>query len=81
VSFDYGAAYDRSRTVADEPVKGVHFLMKKNAITVWGANTPSLAVDLRRLQPADVLTSDPRSLLLRASGIIGRRHRRTIKGR
>jgi dihydrolipoamide dehydrogenase len=33
VSFDYGAAYDRSRTVADGRVKGVHFLMKKNAVT------------------------------------------------
>ncbi|WP_328897808.1 dihydrolipoyl dehydrogenase [Streptomyces sp. NBC_00236] len=33
VSFDYGAAYDRSRQVADGRVKGVHFLMKKNAIT------------------------------------------------
>lgn len=33
VSFDYGVAYDRSRTVADGRVKGVHFLMKKNAIT------------------------------------------------
>ena len=33
VSFDCGAAYDRSRTVADGRVKGVHFLMKKNAIT------------------------------------------------
>ncbi|MEJ7775760.1 MAG: FAD-dependent oxidoreductase, partial [Nocardioidaceae bacterium] len=30
VSFDYGAAYQRSRTVADGRVKGVHFLMKKN---------------------------------------------------
>ncbi|MEU2673277.1 dihydrolipoyl dehydrogenase [Streptomyces sp. NPDC007164] len=33
VIFDYGAAYDRSRQVADGRVKGVHFLMKKNAIT------------------------------------------------
>jgi dihydrolipoamide dehydrogenase len=33
VSFDYGAAYDRSRVVADGRVKGVHFLMKKNGIT------------------------------------------------
>lgn len=31
--FDYGAAFDRSRDVADGRVKGVHFLMKKNAIT------------------------------------------------
>jgi len=33
VVFDYGAAYDRSRQVADGRVKGVHFLMKKNVIT------------------------------------------------
>ncbi|MFJ2660670.1 dihydrolipoyl dehydrogenase [Arthrobacter koreensis] len=35
VSFDYGAAYDRSRQVADGRVKGVHFLMKKNKITEY----------------------------------------------
>src|SRR6188768_2029994 len=33
VTFDYGDAYRRSRTVADGRVKGVHFLMKKNGIT------------------------------------------------
>ncbi len=33
VSFDFGAAYDRSRKVADGRVAGVHFLMKKNKIT------------------------------------------------
>ncbi|MGH3862316.1 dihydrolipoyl dehydrogenase [Actinokineospora sp.] len=33
VSFDYGAAYQRSRTVAEGRVKGVHYLMKKNGIT------------------------------------------------
>lgn len=35
VSFDFGAAFDRSRTVADGRVKGVHFLMKKNKITEY----------------------------------------------
>ncbi|AOW94933.1 dihydrolipoyl dehydrogenase [Rhodococcus sp. WMMA185] len=34
-SFDFGAAYDRSRKVADGRVKGVHFLMKKNKITEY----------------------------------------------
>jgi|SRR5215210_1576251 dihydrolipoamide dehydrogenase len=29
VTFDFGAAFDRSRVVADGRVKGVHFLMKK----------------------------------------------------
>lgn len=33
VSLDFGSAFDRSRTVADGRVKGVHFLMKKNKIT------------------------------------------------
>jgi dihydrolipoamide dehydrogenase len=33
VSFDFGAAFDRSRKVADGRVKGVHYLMKKNGIT------------------------------------------------
>ena len=35
VSFDFGAALDRSRKVADGRVKGVHFLMKKNKITEY----------------------------------------------
>ena len=34
-SFDFGAAFDRSRKVADGRVKGVHFLMKKNNITEY----------------------------------------------
>ncbi len=33
VSFDFGVAFQRSRTVADRMAKGVHFLMKKNKIT------------------------------------------------
>lgn len=39
VRFDYGAAFKRSRDVADGRVKGVHYLMKKNGITElngWG---------------------------------------------
>ncbi|OBB95617.1 dihydrolipoyl dehydrogenase [Mycobacterium sp. 852002-30065_SCH5024008] len=32
-TFDYGAAFDRSRKVAEGRVAGVHFLMKKNKIT------------------------------------------------
>lgn len=35
VTFDFGAAYQRSRTVADGRVKGVHFLMKKNKVTEY----------------------------------------------
>ncbi|GAA4723777.1 dihydrolipoyl dehydrogenase [Phytohabitans rumicis] len=37
VSFDYGAAFQRSRKVADGRVKGVHYLMKKNKITQYDA--------------------------------------------
>ena len=33
VTFDFGDAYKRSRTVADRMAKGVHFLMKKNNVT------------------------------------------------
>jgi dihydrolipoamide dehydrogenase len=33
VTFDFGAAWKRSRTAADRMAKGVHFLMKKNKIT------------------------------------------------
>ncbi|NVN53163.1 dihydrolipoyl dehydrogenase [Mycolicibacterium hippocampi] len=50
-NFDFGAAFDRSRKVADGRVAGVHFLMKKNKITeihgygkFTGAN--SIEVDL-----------------------------------
>jgi dihydrolipoamide dehydrogenase len=51
VSFDYEAAFKRSRKVAEGRVKGVHFLMKKNDITKyegWGtfsdANTLQVAL-------------------------------------
>ena len=33
IELDYGAAYDRSRKVAEGRVAGVHYLMKKNKIT------------------------------------------------
>ncbi len=33
ITMDYGVAFDRSRTVADGRVKGVHYLMRKNGIT------------------------------------------------
>ncbi|MEB3196942.1 MAG: dihydrolipoyl dehydrogenase [Candidatus Sericytochromatia bacterium] len=34
LSADYGAAFDRSRQVADKLVRGIQYLMKKNAIRV-----------------------------------------------
>lgn len=50
-SFDYGAAFDRSRKVSEGRVAGVHFLMKKNKITEingYGrfADANTLAVEL-----------------------------------
>ncbi len=33
ITLDYGAAFQRSRKVADGRVKGVHYLMKKNGIS------------------------------------------------
>src|SRR3954452_17694 len=52
VSVDYGAAFSRSRKVADGRVKGVHFLMKKNGIDEihgWGRFTDAttMVVDLQ----------------------------------
>ncbi|WP_062210424.1 dihydrolipoyl dehydrogenase [Streptomyces sp. NBRC 109706] len=35
VTFDYGAAFQRSREVAEGRVKGVHYLTKKNGITEY----------------------------------------------
>jgi dihydrolipoamide dehydrogenase len=35
VHFDFGKAWDRSRTVAATHVKGIHFLMKKNKVTEY----------------------------------------------
>ncbi|MER7797698.1 dihydrolipoyl dehydrogenase [Microbacterium sp. NPDC096154] len=35
VHFDFGAAFDRSRKVAETHVKGIHFLMKKNKVTEY----------------------------------------------
>ena len=62
VTFDYGAAFKRSRKVADGRVKGVHFLMKKNSIDEfdgWGEFTDAhtLQVDRRR-RPTRTLTFD-----------------------
>ncbi|TDC49554.1 dihydrolipoyl dehydrogenase [Jiangella ureilytica] len=50
VKADYSKAYERSRTVADGRVKGVHYLMKKNKITEfdgWGTFTDATTLDVR----------------------------------
>ncbi len=51
IRFDFGAAFKRSREVAEGRVKGVHFLMKKNKISEldgWGSFTDdhTLSVEL-----------------------------------
>ncbi|CCH34593.1 dihydrolipoyl dehydrogenase [Actinosynnema sp. NPDC047251] len=51
VKFDYTAAFDRSRKVADGRVKGVHFLMKKNGITEY--NGRGTFVDANTIQVGD----------------------------
>ncbi len=53
VTFDFGAAFKRSRTVADRMAKGVHFLMKKNKITEidgWGTFTDDHTIAVERRQ-------------------------------
>ncbi|KEP72309.1 dihydrolipoyl dehydrogenase, partial [Microbacterium sp. SUBG005] len=35
VTFDFGKAFDRSRSVAAGHVKGIHYLMKKNKVTEY----------------------------------------------
>jgi dihydrolipoamide dehydrogenase len=51
VTFDYGAAFQRSRKVADGRVKGVHFLMKKNSIRQY--NGRGVFVDDHTLRVGD----------------------------
>ena len=49
VTFDFGVAYKRSRTVADRMAKGVHFLMKKNKVTEidgWGTFTDANTISV-----------------------------------
>ena len=66
-TFDYGAAFDRSRKVADGRVAGVHFLMKKNKITEihgYGKFTDPHTIDGRpqrgRHRDADLRQRDHR---------------------
>jgi dihydrolipoamide dehydrogenase len=51
VRFDYGAAFTRSRKVADGRVKGVHYLMKKNKIAQYdgrGSFTDPNTIDVAK---------------------------------
>ncbi|MEU9144223.1 dihydrolipoyl dehydrogenase [Streptomyces sp. NPDC048349] len=53
VSFDYGEAFRRSRTVADGRVKGVHYLMKKNGITEFDGRGTFLDAHTLQVAGAD----------------------------
>lgn len=49
VSFNYGKAFSRSRSVSERMVKGIHFLMKKNKITEihgWGTFTDAKTISV-----------------------------------
>jgi len=61
VSFNFQAAFKRSRTVADRMVKGVHFLMKKNKITEingWGTFTDDHTVSVNGSDGERTVTFD-----------------------
>ncbi len=61
VTFDYGAAYQRSRKVADGRVKGIHYLMKKNAITEFhgrGTFTSDSSIDVATADGVETVTFD-----------------------
>jgi dihydrolipoamide dehydrogenase len=53
LSFDYGAAYSRSRKVADGRVRGVHYLMKKNDITKYDGRGSFVDAHTLRVTGAD----------------------------
>ncbi|QQC87771.1 dihydrolipoyl dehydrogenase [Streptomyces alfalfae] len=57
VSFDYGEAFSRSRTVADGRVKGVHFLMKKNGITEFDGRGAFLDANTLQVAKSDGTTA------------------------
>ncbi len=61
VSFDFGAAWKRSRGAADRMAKGVHFLMKKNKITEidgWGTFTDDHTISVKGPNGTETLTFD-----------------------
>ena len=61
VTFDFGAAYKRSRGVSERMTKGVHFLMKKNKITEydgWGTFTDANTLEVSGGKDDETLTFD-----------------------
>ncbi|NHI16619.1 dihydrolipoyl dehydrogenase [Microbacterium excoecariae] len=65
VSFDFGAAFDRSRKVAETHVKGIHFLMKKNKVTEYSGR--GTFVDAKTI---DVAGSDGGTERITADNVI-----------
>ncbi|WP_431780468.1 dihydrolipoyl dehydrogenase [Streptomyces chumphonensis] len=53
ITLDYGAAFQRSRKVADGRAKGVHFLMKKNKITEFDGRGVFVDAHTLRVEHAD----------------------------
>jgi dihydrolipoamide dehydrogenase len=53
ITFDYRAAYERSRKVADGRVKGVHYLMKKNKIAQFHGRGFFTDANTVRVEAAD----------------------------
>ncbi|MCP2334563.1 dihydrolipoyl dehydrogenase [Actinoalloteichus caeruleus] len=61
VTFDYSAAFKRSRNVAEGRVKGVHFLMKKNKITEFqgrGSFTDANTIEVTTAGGTETVTFD-----------------------
>ena len=61
VSFDFGVAHARSRSVAERMTKGVHFLMKKNKVTEyegWGEFTDPNTLVVQGASDSTTLTFD-----------------------
>jgi dihydrolipoamide dehydrogenase len=61
VTFDFGVAFQRSRTVADRMAKGVHFLMKKNKVTEydgWGTFTDANTISVEGPKGTQTVTFD-----------------------
>jgi dihydrolipoamide dehydrogenase len=61
VTFDFKAAYTRSRGVSERMVKGVHFLMKKNKITEingWGTFVDPRTISVKSGDSETQVTAD-----------------------
>ena len=74
VSFDFGVAFDRSRTVADGRVAGIHYLMKKNKITEingYGRFTDANTIVVDLNDGGTETVTLPGSIIIAGAGAIG----------